>query len=279
MLPWQINVVLSSLPYLADRDTIKKTLEEYKGNINDAVSALMDAEDRASVSSQQGSSSTERDVDSGDDELAGPSKKQDRRMSRATKAAQKDKAEKEKKSVAASQGSTVVAKSEPTPVPPFSPSIELPVRTLKLIAPKPPPKLVITNDDDGEWVPPSDDDGDADFKPNELEPDDDVDSEASGQSSIHKAHTKPEAAPQPTPSIKIRINPGKNYQRQQGPRKKGPTAREKLEQKKAAQKAARKETKRQEAQTSKQLAPASVNVKSGVPPHDHLGMGIKTLYI
>ncbi|KAI9736451.1 MAG: hypothetical protein M1818_006185 [Claussenomyces sp. TS43310] len=274
VLPWQINVVLSSLPYLADRETIKKTLEEYKGNINDAVSALMDAEERASVSSQQGSSSTERDLESDDDELAGPSKKQDRRMSRATKAAQKERAERERKAAISSQGPTSVAKMEPTPVTPLSPSVQLPVRSLKLLAPKP-VSQILAKEDEGEWTTPSDDDDDADFTPDPAEADEDAGSEYSGRS-----QSRLPAIPSRTsaPSIKITINPGKSHQRQQGPRKKGPTARERMEQKKAAQKAARKESKRRDAQASKQLAPASVNVKSNVPSHD-LGMGIKTLYI
>ncbi|KAF2083645.1 cysteine proteinase, partial [Saccharata proteae CBS 121410] len=41
-LPWQIDVVSKSLPYLVDKTTIKKTLEEAKGNIDAAVSKLMD---------------------------------------------------------------------------------------------------------------------------------------------------------------------------------------------------------------------------------------------
>ena len=80
-----VNVVTSSLPYLADRATIQKALEDNKGNINLAVSKLLEAEDQSSASSRRASSSVERDPDSDDELISGPSKKQDRRLSRAAK--------------------------------------------------------------------------------------------------------------------------------------------------------------------------------------------------
>ena len=82
-----VNTVLSSLPYLADRATIQKTLEECKGSIDNAVSKLLDAEDQSSNSASQGSSSVERDPDSEDEDVISMArKKQDRRLSRATRA-------------------------------------------------------------------------------------------------------------------------------------------------------------------------------------------------
>lgn len=86
VLPWQIDVVCKSLPYLADKVTIKRALEAAKGHIDLAVSTLLDAEEHGSNSSQVESSSVERDHDSDDDTYDGPNKKQDRRMSRATRA-------------------------------------------------------------------------------------------------------------------------------------------------------------------------------------------------
>lgn len=83
--PWQIDVVSNCLPFLADKPTIKRALEASKGNIDAAVSNLMDAEENGSGSSAQESSSVERDQDSDDDVHAGPNKKQDRRLSRAVK--------------------------------------------------------------------------------------------------------------------------------------------------------------------------------------------------
>ena len=78
---------MSSLPYLADRATIQKTLEECKGSVDNAVSKLLDAEDQSSASASQGSSSVERDQDSEDEDVVSMArKKQDRRLSRATRA-------------------------------------------------------------------------------------------------------------------------------------------------------------------------------------------------
>ena len=89
---------MKSLPYLADHITIRNTLEECKGNVNNAVSKLLDAEERGSTSSTQGSSSVERDHDSDvDEEYCGPKKKQDRRLSRATQTAIKAKGEQRKR--------------------------------------------------------------------------------------------------------------------------------------------------------------------------------------
>ncbi|KXL49239.1 hypothetical protein M433DRAFT_151855 [Acidomyces richmondensis BFW] len=83
--PWQVDVVSKSLPFLADKPAIKRALEAAKGDVNLAVSNLLDAEECGSTS-QPESSSVERDPDSDDDAHAGPNKKQDRRMSRASRA-------------------------------------------------------------------------------------------------------------------------------------------------------------------------------------------------
>lgn len=45
VLPWMEGVVASSLPYLVDLVKIRQTLEECKGNIDEAVSRLLDAEE------------------------------------------------------------------------------------------------------------------------------------------------------------------------------------------------------------------------------------------
>ena len=85
VMPWMIDAVTNSLPFFTDRQTIKRTLEECKGNINDAVSKLLDQEEGWSISSQPESSSVEREPDSDEDALNGPNKKQDRRSSRANR--------------------------------------------------------------------------------------------------------------------------------------------------------------------------------------------------
>lgn len=84
--PWMIDVVGKSLPFLADKPTIKRAIEAAKGDIDTAVSALLDAEEYGSASSQQESSSVERDHDSDEENSQhGPNKKRDRRMSKATR--------------------------------------------------------------------------------------------------------------------------------------------------------------------------------------------------
>ncbi|QIW99557.1 hypothetical protein AMS68_005075 [Peltaster fructicola] len=86
VLPWQIDVVSKSLPWLADKQTIKKALEAANGNVDAAVSSLLDEQDAGSGSSAQESSSIEREPDSDDEIHVGPNK---RHSSRATRAAQR----------------------------------------------------------------------------------------------------------------------------------------------------------------------------------------------
>ncbi|KXT12013.1 hypothetical protein AC579_4650 [Pseudocercospora musae] len=86
VLPLQIELVGKMLPYLADKITVKRALEAARGNINDAVATLLEAEENGSTSSYVESSSVERDHDSDDDLHDGPNKKPDRRMSRASRA-------------------------------------------------------------------------------------------------------------------------------------------------------------------------------------------------
>lgn len=156
--PWQIDVVSNCLPFLADKPTIKRALEATKGNIDAAVSNLMDAEENGSGSSAQESSSVERDQDSDDDANNGPNKKQDRRIIRAARKSksrssetkhalsQLETADASQDSFASSNGddseaSTVPngsqqseTSSQPTSTAPSRPPIRL-----KLRPPKPPP--------------------------------------------------------------------------------------------------------------------------------------------
>lgn len=90
---WMIDVVIASLPYFANRLEIQKKLEAAKGDLDSVVSNLLgDAQGSDSASSRRGSSSIEREPDSDDDEeLAGPKKKQDRRLSRASRTNVKNK--------------------------------------------------------------------------------------------------------------------------------------------------------------------------------------------
>lgn len=76
-----------------EHDNIVRVLHETNGDLNMAISRFYgDLDETRSVSSAQ-SSSVEREIDSGDESLSGPKKKQDRRISRASKAALKVKLE------------------------------------------------------------------------------------------------------------------------------------------------------------------------------------------
>jgi len=84
--PWQLETLSSMLPFLADRPTMKRALEAAKGNLNLAAANLLELEENGSTSSQRESSSIERDHDSDDDDMdQAPTKRQDRRLSRASR--------------------------------------------------------------------------------------------------------------------------------------------------------------------------------------------------
>ena len=76
--PWMVEEVQRSLPFLTDRAAIEKALQDYKGNVDNAVSSLLPD----SSQSSGGSSSIERDADSDEDMEEKPTKKQNRRPSR-----------------------------------------------------------------------------------------------------------------------------------------------------------------------------------------------------
>lgn len=273
---------MQSLPYPADHEIVKRALEECNGKIDDAYTKLVDTEERGSVSSQPGSSSTERDPDSDDDALNGPNKKQDRRMSRATKTARKVKAlqEKKKRDAAPAAITKVEIKDEITP--------DNASREIMIIAASDeakdsgsePPSLVKDsgNEDDDDFDPPSEDGEDDDFRP-ELE--DDVTSEYSSTTRTQLRSAAKSLSPPPTQSSRA-LPPPRGAQSVPSLKPKRVTAREKVELKKQAQKAARKESKRNaigSAKAARRLgAVPSVNVKQNAPAME-LGMGIKTLYI
>ncbi|KAL8780818.1 MAG: hypothetical protein Q9213_006291 [Squamulea squamosa] len=95
--PWMIDAVITSQPYLDDRAIIQKKLENANGNIDIVVSNLIDAQQpSSSPTSEYGSSSIEREQDSDEEEVIGPKKKQDRRLSRASRTAVKEKEEQRK---------------------------------------------------------------------------------------------------------------------------------------------------------------------------------------
>lgn len=262
VFPWMINVVQQSLPYLTDEETIKRILESHKGNIDAAVCSLLDAEeDGASISSQDGSASTERDPDSDDEDLSAPNKKQDRRMSRATKAVRKAKAE--ERLAQAIEAAGLVSEADTTGSSdhgaPRESSPTGPPRR-KLI---PKSRLKHKTGEEG-----TSDSASGTYSPS-------CSSVASSTSPSRSSSIGPTLPPKN--NIKLVVKPPAVVPKRI-------TARERGDLKKAAQKAARKESKRAAAAG----AANRVNVKSETPtsapahtpsPPTELGMGIRTLYI
>lgn len=292
---WMIRSVITSLPHLTvDEATIRKTLEEHGGNVDRVVSKFLDLEYPSSPPSpgsysQSGSSSIERDPDSDDEEIRGPNKRQNRRMSRAAKASRK--------------GGIIVAKIEPEQAiptieltePDSQVSSKLPTPStlsplLQLVAQSQLPsnsedvpqtdstvksklhntKKVIKDD---EYIAPSDDDRDGDFQADE---DNDATSSYSASSGSQPASIDSTPPPRTRPKIIIRT---KTAQKQQPPqRKKLMTARERKEFKKAAQKQARKESKRSNANQQSTTSTTNNNRNRNSSPIEQV-IGMKTLYI
>lgn len=254
VLPWQIDVVSKSLPYLADKITIKRALELAKGNIDLAVSNMFDAEERQSSSSQVESSSIERDHDSDDDAQGAPNKKQDRRLSRATRA-RKERTQDSKHALSQlaahddSQESVVSCASETSSRPDSTP-----------------PNSIHRS---SSTQPTSNDDHDASSQ--KLTVASEPDQASSAQTAVSAK-----------PAVRIKLlpprPPGKTLQKPSGPRI---SARDRKDMQKQAQKKARKE--RQQAEKSgKTDAPASsagltlrAKGMTDTPPVDTL----RTLYI
>lgn len=96
-----IDVVIKSQSYLEDRAIIQKKLEDAKGDVNTVVDNLIESQQTwSSPGASDGSSSIEREHDSDDEDYTGPKKKQDRRLSRASRIAIKEKEEQRKHELA-----------------------------------------------------------------------------------------------------------------------------------------------------------------------------------
>lgn len=103
VLPGQVKALMSSVYFPITESQATKALEKHHGDLNYAADALMsefgDTEESPAPSSVQ-SSSVERDLASDEDFAPGPKKKQDRRMSRASKSAQRKQRERKHQEIA-----------------------------------------------------------------------------------------------------------------------------------------------------------------------------------
>lgn len=268
VLPWMIDVVHSTLPYTANKEAIIKALEQSKCNIDLAVNVLLDREERGSSSSQTGSSSTERDPDSDDEDLDAPNKKQDRRMSRATRAMKKDKASKMTAAITSNVASDADTASD------SAANIRKSASPRRRLVPK--SKLSMKKEQDDGWVfVASENNEDADRSSIEIIDDSDL----SGIS--RAASLAPEQQDglslRPKNNIKLIVKPKTEATASQPVRV---PARQKADLKKAAQKAAQKERKKTAAQASRVVETVQSYSSSSTPsPPNSIGQGIKTLYI
>ncbi|KAL9594211.1 MAG: hypothetical protein Q9219_007154 [cf. Caloplaca sp. 3 TL-2023] len=90
--PWMVDLVIRSQSYIDDRIVIQKKLEDANGNVNAVVDSLIESHcPSSSPGASDGSSSIERERNSDDEDYTGPKKKQDRRLSRASRTAIKEK--------------------------------------------------------------------------------------------------------------------------------------------------------------------------------------------
>ena len=287
---------MTSVPHLGmDEIAIRKKLEESGGNVDKTVSKLLDTDYLSSNPpspgsySQSGSSSIERDPDSDDDEIYGPNKRQNHRMSRATKSSHKNSevitiVETDLHpipSIELTEPDSQFSSKLPNPsqLPPLSPLLvqpglsEQPSNVEEIIPNKPTARKTKTaNDDD---FAPSDDENDDGFNPDE-----DNDAASSYSVSSHSAPVSFGTTPPQRITIKLNTRNNKSMQKQNGPRQKKATARERKDLKKAAQKQARKESKRGVKQPQLATSTTSINQNRNrdSPPMEKV-MDMTTLYI
>ena len=276
MLPWMIDIVAKSLPYLTDKITIKRALEECKGSVNEAVSRLLDAEERGSVSSAQESSSVEREADSDEEALNGPNKKRDRRFGRARRVNLRNR-NPQLRDMASKLAANDASQSSFASASSFETHSALRSSTT-------PPRSA-------ENSPPTcPDEADPDYENSETEDSD------WAPSSRPSSRTSTTALPRTGP-VRIKIHPpkppdkekpdpersGRTTQKQTGPQNHRTTARERKDMKKAAQKAARKQRAQADAAASRahNTAKLPILTKEKVinAPAPAIECGIKTLYI
>ncbi|KAL8941952.1 MAG: hypothetical protein Q9216_001932 [Gyalolechia sp. 2 TL-2023] len=117
--PWMIDLVVKSQSYLEDRAVIQKKLEDAKGDVNAVVDNLIECQEVwSSPGASDGSSSIERGHDSGDEDYTGPNKKQDRRLSRASRVAIKEKEDQRKHELAVRMKNRQLLTTEESASPP-----------------------------------------------------------------------------------------------------------------------------------------------------------------
>lgn len=251
----KMKTVKASLPHYVDDEVIAKVLKECHGNVNNAVDKLLEFDDERSTSSQQ--SSLDLDVESSDENAQTPSKKQDRRMSRATKSVLKaQQGNKKKISLKLEYGDSLDSSLKASTPPPLSPQKR------------------------GSTVLESDDDEDEDIFTDRLK---------DGDTSSGSEYAAPVDAPAPTvtgiklrlsakPKVEPQVQSATRAEEASLPSQKRSSARDVKLLKKAAQKNAAKERKQATYAAKKSLRTGSTTPAPSTS-HPTMTSGIRTLYI
>lgn len=248
----KMKTVKASLPHYVDDEVIARALKECNGNINNAVDKLLEFDDERSTSSQQ--SSLDLDADSSDENSHTPSKKQDRRLSRATKSGLKAQQDIKKKiSLKLEYGDSLDSLLKAGTPPPLSPQKR--------------GSAALDSDDE----------------------DDEADPLKDGDTSSGSEYAAPIDAPAPTVTgIKLRLSAKPKVEPQVQsqnpvaetslPSQKRASARDVKLMKKAAQKNAAKERKQATYAAKKNLRTGSTTPAPSTS-HPAMTSGIRTLYI
>lgn len=257
-----MKIVKASLPHYVDDEVIARVLKECNGNINNAVDKLLEFDDQRSTSSQQ--SSADRESESSDDNAHTPSKKQDRRLSRATKSALRTKHNIRQQQVALKldmYGDSLDELLKSQTPPPLSPQKR--------------GSTVLDSDDDDDSVEPLRD-GDTSSGSEYSAPLEPPVPSVTGiklRLNMKSRETTPQIKPESTPEPAAEAKPA-------APPPKRVSARDMKMMKKQAQKSAAKERKQATFAAAKK-APLKSGSDAPVSNSDHPAMatGIRTLYI
>ncbi|KAF4308754.1 Ovarian tumor otubain [Botryosphaeria dothidea] len=276
---WQIDVVMKSLPFLTDKATIRKALEECKGSIDNAVSRLLD-EDSGNQSSAQESSSIEREPDSDDDEIYGPNKSRSRHTGRhekhdnvtsASRASSTNRNILKPKSHKQRFGSKLAPHGALQDSQASQSSVDSQNTDSFTISNAPSPAAIAIPDSDDDFNQESDSDPITTPPSPKLPP-----SPRKGPVRIRLTMPKP---PPEMEEAAASMHAGKTVQKQTGPQGRKVSARDKKDMKKQAQKAARRERQQQQAAGKSGATRTLPIMTKSNPTSPSLDAGIKVLYV
>ncbi|KAL9082527.1 MAG: hypothetical protein Q9159_006353 [Coniocarpon cinnabarinum] len=271
---WQIDVVMQSLWFPVDEATAIRLLEASRGNVDDAVSKLIEELESPDRSSSVHSSSVEPQSAVDDENCEGPNKKQDRRMSHHSKFLSRTQQRQEREQYAESLGSTSSLEQLET----IAPSTHSAYR-------RRPYRRVILDDED------EDEDGDT-----EMVGENDLPSLVDGTTSSESEYSMATSPPKPPLTIRLSLKPPQPSQPDQQRRssqltpipsrsaskagyqkKRLHAARDMKSLKKQAQKQHAKE--RRQAATKPQKEPTTLDFSSNGSSQNSVSSGFRLLHV